>query len=254
MNGIDVSHHQEPGLLDYEKLKEEGYEWVIARACYGVRNDEKFLEHVKKARAAGLKVGGYIFFRQQQGAAEQLEVFQSQLEAAGIGVGDIAPVVDLEWNTEYDGPVNPGWFDEKAQSIMQSLREEYGECIAYLAPYFYETLKKPSWVLDFPWWVAHYTTAGEPSCPFKEDWSMHQYSAKGKLSAYPSGELDLNFNSPGNLPLVQLPAKPLPVTPPGPIDGDGSAVELIDEIKASYALISEGLELQKKGTDKLRDL
>ena len=64
MNGIDVSKWQDPSKVNYNSLADEGYDWVIARAAYGIKPDETFLTHVDKARKAGLLVGGYSFYRQ----------------------------------------------------------------------------------------------------------------------------------------------------------------------------------------------
>lgn len=228
MNGIDVSHWQDPSKIDYNAIAEQGYEWVIARAAYGVKPDDTFFEHIAKAKEAGLLTGAYSFYRQSQDTEEQLNIFESQINQANL---DIAPVLDLEWNTDYDGPVSPTLFDTEARYIMERLREEYGECMAYLAPGFYQTIKEPEWLLDFPWWVAHYTSDPSPWCPFK-DWSIWQYTGEGSVAGY-SGDLDLNKAV--HLPLINKGG----VNPEVPTD---NPYELIAQ---GHELIAQGYRLLK---------
>lgn len=57
---IDVSEHQ--GSIDFRKVKASGVRTVIIRAGYGQDNIDKwFYDHIKKAKAAGLKIGIYWF-------------------------------------------------------------------------------------------------------------------------------------------------------------------------------------------------
>lgn len=108
---------------------------------------------------------------------------------------------------------------------MEELSTKYGQSIAYLAPGFYQTLGEPDWLLEYPWWIAHYTSDPEPWCPFKE-WSMWQYTGKGIVSGYP-GDLDLNRSV--ELPLINKPDVP----------------DVPDE--NPYELIAQGHELIAKG-------
>lgn len=188
--GIDVSHHQKPSLCNWRQIRDT-QSFCISRASYGVKPDEAFVRHFTGARDAGLTVGGYTFFRQSEPWQKQYEVFADQLNRVRYGVGHIVPVVDLEWNDSYDGPVHPGKLNDGAQALMQRLMSDYGGCMAYLSPSFYEVLGKPKWLLLYPWWIAHYTKAVEPACPYKKDWTIWQYTSVGQVPGY-SGPLDLN--------------------------------------------------------------
>lgn len=60
--GIDISAHN--GDIDFDKVKSEGIEFVIIKATEGgTFKDKKFVDNVREARKAGLKVGAYHFFR-----------------------------------------------------------------------------------------------------------------------------------------------------------------------------------------------
>lgn len=189
--GVDVSVFQPPAKVDYGKLRTIGnQQFLIARASYGIKPDATFAEHVSRAREAGFKVGGYLFLRQSQTAADQLAAFRDQLELAGIGAGDIAPAIDMEDNSQFDGPVRADDFNFRAQTVIAAIKAEFGEAIAYLAPGFYQTLGSPKWLTGYPWWIAHYTSKPEPWCPWKE-WDIWQFTGSKSLPGY-SGNIDQN--------------------------------------------------------------
>lgn len=60
--GIDVSKHN--GVIDFQKVKAAGYDFVIIRAGYGksaTQKDTMFDLNYAKAKAAGLDVGAYWY-------------------------------------------------------------------------------------------------------------------------------------------------------------------------------------------------
>ena len=64
--GLDVSAWNTG--LDYKKIKQAGYDFLLIRLGYGEKEDQEAAAHIKGARAAGLKIGGYWFLY----AADQL--------------------------------------------------------------------------------------------------------------------------------------------------------------------------------------
>lgn len=64
--GLDISAWNTG--LDYKKIKQAGYEFVMIRLGYGEKEDQEAAAHIKGAMAAGLKIGGYWFLY----AADQL--------------------------------------------------------------------------------------------------------------------------------------------------------------------------------------
>ena len=196
VEGIDISSHQPPERFDWASMAED-LEFVIARACYGVKPDSAFVEHIAAARAAGLNVGGYIFFRQHQDADEQLDVFEEQLGLAGISSADIVPAVDLEANT-FDGEMDPREHNTGGRAITEALASQYGAALIYLSPGHYLELGKPSWVLEHRIWVAHWGSVEEPSWPWG-DWDIWQVKATFTHSGFP-GPLD--FNRARRLPVI----------------------------------------------------
>lgn len=62
IRGLDLSAHN--GEVDFHAVREAGYEFVILKATEGSSfKDRRFIDNVRMARAAGLKVGAYHFFR-----------------------------------------------------------------------------------------------------------------------------------------------------------------------------------------------
>ena len=72
--GIDVSAHN--GDIDFQKVKDDGYSFVIIKASEGVsHHDSKFDINYDNARNAGLKVGAYHFFRKNTDGLNQAKNF-----------------------------------------------------------------------------------------------------------------------------------------------------------------------------------
>lgn len=64
IKGIDVSRHQRAGKVNFKKLRELGYDFVMIRAGYGkilTQKDTAFDSHYNAAKAAGLYVGAYHY-------------------------------------------------------------------------------------------------------------------------------------------------------------------------------------------------
>lgn len=57
--GLDISAWNTG--LDYKKIKQAGYDFLMIRLGYGEKEDQEAAAHIKGARAAGLKIGGYWF-------------------------------------------------------------------------------------------------------------------------------------------------------------------------------------------------
>jgi GH25 family lysozyme M1 (1,4-beta-N-acetylmuramidase) len=189
-SGVDISKWQDPDNINYEQLAKD-HDFLVARASYGVKPDPTFRVHFTRGRDAGLKVGGYLFYRQTQDWEDQFDTFVSELNSVNFRDGNVLPVVDLEENQRWDGPLVKESHNEDARRIIEKLKEKYGDCYVYLAPFHFVNLGEPKWLLDYPWWIAHYTKAKKPKCPWK-DWDIWQYTGKGKTPGYNGKTIDLN--------------------------------------------------------------
>ena len=96
-DGIDVSNNN--GTVDWRRVRASGRRFAWVKASEGLTFDDAFLiPNVRAARAAGVRVGAYHFLRPMPGRSAKAEAqhFISRLRAAGLGHGDLIPVVDVE--------------------------------------------------------------------------------------------------------------------------------------------------------------
>ena len=101
--GVDVSDHQ--GSIDWQQVKASGIEFAFIRLGYrgyesGKLNaDERFLENIRNARAAGLKVGTY-FFSQAVSVEEAEAEAQFAMELLAGETLDLPLCYDWEYVSE----------------------------------------------------------------------------------------------------------------------------------------------------------
>jgi GH25 family lysozyme M1 (1,4-beta-N-acetylmuramidase) len=146
--------------------------FAIMRACYGSKRDRACVEHVRRARAVGLHVGLYAFFRSTERPIEQLAAFRAAAEACGYEPGDIAPALDVEEDPNV-AKVTPHW-EPAVRECVDALQKDYGGCILYITAREWGMLGRPEWCLSLPLWVAHYRN-GPPATPGDQPALIHQH-------------------------------------------------------------------------------
>jgi lysozyme len=228
--GIDVSHHQQPGSLPWETFNDKAT-FCIVRASYGTMRDRLMLEHLKRARGAGLKVGCYHFFRPSQPMKAQLDIFLAQLDLAKIGSGDIVPVLDVEADPFPTlQHVSPAWQDPVRQ-ILGALRDRFTNAMVYITQREFGQLGSPEWLLSFPLWVAHYTGAQAPATPAKRPWTIWQHRVAPYVAFGPGGydkdRPELDQNRAVDLPLIGAVKHELIPQPPDTNEDDAGLEEAI---------------------------
>lgn len=203
LRGIDVSHHQDPARLDYERLAET-HKFVIARATYGTKPDELCAEHVRRARDAGLVTGLYHFFRPRELVVEQLDAFLTVAGEVGCGPGWLPPAVDVEQDP---GSLATTDTYAPAEHLTALFREHYGAAMVYVAVGFWGQIGHPEWVKEHLTWCAHWGVQ-HPTTPFGMEWAIWQHLV-GPLPDVSPGQLDQDVAR--ALPLLKShdPAAPL---------------------------------------------
>lgn len=163
--GVDLSHHQNPARVPWEQMRGH-VDFVICRAAYGAElKDKHVVEHVRRAREIGAKVGLYLFFRPSQAIGTQWDTFREVAGSVGYGEGDIVPALDIE-----DDPlptytkVDPSW-SPFCRDLASRMADAYGGVMLYLSAWEWALLGKPDWPLDYPLWVPDYTAAPAPPTP-----------------------------------------------------------------------------------------
>ncbi len=90
--GIDISAHN--GDIDFHKVAADGISFVIVKATEGgTFKDRKFIDNIRKAREAGLKVGAYHFFRFDTPGYMQGLNFLNSLASRDL---DLPLIIDIE--------------------------------------------------------------------------------------------------------------------------------------------------------------
>ena len=183
--GIDVSAHN--GDIDFDKVKSDGFSFVIIKATEGLNHhDSKFDTNYDKARAAGLKVGAYHFFRKKTDGLNQAKNF---LEMVGWRKLDLPLVIDVEdWSN--DEKIQDERTQQHLDAMIDNLRSRGHQVMIYTNGDGYKKYIKDGQININLWLCAFKDPDKLRSIPHQ----MQQYSHRGRVSGI-IGDVDLNvFN------------------------------------------------------------
>lgn len=169
MNCIDVSEFQ--GVIDWNKVKNDGIEGVIIRAGYGKGNvDDRFYDYIKGAINAGLHIGIYWFsYAYNDDMAAREAQYCDELISEYKSAIDMPVFFDWEYdsmNYATKNGVNP---DKGLISTMTRAFCEAIEKLGYTAGYYlnmdYEKNFYNEEILStYKRWYARYTKAEQKDC------------------------------------------------------------------------------------------
>ena len=98
--GIDVSHHN--GKIDWAKVKAAGITFVYLKATEGATyKDPTYDDNYAQAKAHGIAVGAYHFFRPGVATKSQVDNFVAAIKK--LNPGDLPPVLDAENPVLWEG-------------------------------------------------------------------------------------------------------------------------------------------------------
>jgi lysozyme len=179
--GIDVSNLQ--GAIDWKAVARAGYGFAYVKAGEGDWKDPTFVENVRAAGAAGVKVGAYHFLRPKAGrtGAQEAAFFIQRLEAADLGRGDLRPVLDVEATT-----LDRAGTHAYVRSFVNAMRAHGFSPLIYTGTWFWNPKVGDD---DFgcPLWIAAYQDR-PPTLP--KPWTSYaiwQYSDKGTVPGVRGG-------------------------------------------------------------------
>ena len=195
--GVDVSAHQ--GEIDWERVADAGIDFAMIRAGYrgytegGIFQDEYFVQNMEGAIAAGLEVWVY-FFSQAVDEEEAVEEARQVLE--WITPYDVAWPVVFDW--ERVSQENSRTLDTSGDAITNATIafcrevEEAGYLpMVYFSPSKGYTELELERLLDWPFWLAHYTEDWSATS-FRYHFAMWQYTSSGTVDGI-STNVDLNL-------------------------------------------------------------
>ena len=223
--GIDVSEWNKS--IDWKKVKASGIDYAIIRCGYGstgndwsdtTQDDDYFIQNIKGARDAGLKIGIYLYSYaiNVSDARNEAEHVLACLNRAGISPTDLAfPIyydLEEEGKSKKDGgsgkyvglPVGINAAGEEVpltNKMLAQFAKTFCGAIsdAGFTPGVYANLNwwnnylTDSSFNNWSRWVAQYPVAtGSISCDYAGEYDMWQCMSDGSVDGI-SGNVDINF-------------------------------------------------------------
>ncbi len=189
MIGIDVSKHN--GSIDFNKVKADGYDFVIIRAGYGKSTkDSKFDDNIRKALNAGLKVGAYwfIYAKTSNDILGNIKMAHAVLnnwkDSLEMGVW-----ADYEYDSDkYVGrqlsvQERTAW----VKAFIEGVKGNGYDCGLYANPDYLDN--KFGNLKSYKLWIARYTEDAEKVAKYKPH--IWQYSSTGKVAGI-NGNVDID--------------------------------------------------------------
>ena len=192
--GIDVSKWQ--GEIDWDKVKNDGIEFVIIRCGYRgsvtgtLVEDPYFEQNIRGATAAGLQVGVY-FFTQAVNEVEAVEeasmvvslirdyelTYPVFIDTEGAGGNGRADSLSVERRTAV------------CEAFCTTVENAGFEAGVYASRNWYNKNLETAFLDDFVIWLAEYR-----SVPLYQGYyQMWQYTSKGSVNGI-SGNVDMNIS------------------------------------------------------------
>lgn len=192
--GIDISYHQ--GNVDFNKVRDDGYEFVFVRVAYrgygttgSLNEDKMFREYIEKAHAAGLDVGIYIF-SQAINEAEALEEAELVLKLIDGYDLQLPVVYDPEFirdDIARTDDISGEQFTANAVAFCEKVKEAGYEPMIYSNMIWEGEVFIMSQLQNYRFWYADYEL--KPQTPYAFD--FWQYSGSGSVAGI-AGKTDLD--------------------------------------------------------------
>ena len=192
VHGTDVSKYQTS--VNWGEAREAGISFAFIKATEGGdRLDDRFHEHWRGARAAGVPRGAYHFYYFCRPAIEQAKWF---IKHVPNEPGMLPPVLDMEWNH-----LSPTCKLRPSAAVVQSemriflnaIERHYGrKPIIYTSIDFFDDNRLAEFK-GYPYWLR--SVAGHPSERYgPHPFTFWQYTGTGRVPGI-RGDADINvFN------------------------------------------------------------
>lgn len=192
--GVDLSSWQGDSV-DFQKIKEQGYDFVILRAGFSNTCDKTFERNYAAAKAAGLDVGAYLYSYAATTEAAALEAESCKDWLAGKQF-EYPIYFDLE-DPEVHGGLSAATLTAIAETFLASLCADGWLVGLYSCRSWLEgKIDTPALAETYEGWIAQYPSDG--SCDayvrYHAEYGLWQYSASGSVDGIPgNADLDVAF-------------------------------------------------------------
>ena len=188
--GIDVSKWQ--GNIDFNKVKSAGATFVMMRI--GVQKkvlgdleiDPYYLQNIKNAKEAGLKVGVYLYSiaTSKEEAIKQANWVIKTLNGEKL---DLPVVFDWEsWSKWNSFKISFHEINAIANNYMDTVKKAGYEGMLYSSKFYLENIWENK--MEFPVWLAHYTE----KTSYQGKYIMWQLCNNGRIDGI-NGDVDINI-------------------------------------------------------------
>lgn len=213
-NGIDVSKFQnQAGDIDWNKVKNDGVEFVFVRAAYrgtgsGSLNEDPYVdENIQGALDAGLQVGVYIFSQAitEDEARDEAQFLMDTVEGYDI---ELPYVMDFEYAGSGSGRLyEADLTDEEATDVCRAFCDQITDAgyepMLYANKNMLEQSLNPEELTDeCEVWLARYNE----SAGYDGEYNFWQYSSSGQVDGI-EGNVDMNFWYDGTVELRKIDGK-----------------------------------------------
>ena len=171
--GIDVSHYQ--GRIDWKRVGEGSrISYVYIKATEGSSYvDDTYRYNLQGAKAAGLSVGSYHFYRPNVSPEEQLANIRQNILP---DEQDLVPIIDIE----HRGNVSEEKFIADLTTLLQGVEKLFGrKPLLYSYQNFYNRHFTGRF-RQYEWMIAKYQSE-PPILTDGRDFVMWQYTSKGSM-------------------------------------------------------------------------
>jgi lysozyme len=189
VRGVDVSHYQ--GEIDWDVLAAQDLDFAWIKATEGATHtDPLFAASWAAARKTDLLVGAYHFMSFESTGADQAAHLAAEVPATP---GTLPPVIDLEfYGAFHDDRPTPYEVHTILDPLVAGIVEHYG-----VPPIVYATSDAYDLYLagrypDLPIWIR--SVAWAPRLSDGRDWTIWQYSNRGRLPGYDGVEPYIDVN------------------------------------------------------------
>lgn len=183
--GIDISSHN--GDIDFYKVKNDDFSFVIIKASEGEDVlDSLFTTNYNRAKANGLKIGAYHYFRKNTDGINQAKNF---VEAVGWRKLDLPLVIDVE--DEINDNVSDDITLKNMNAMIDNLQSRGFKVMIYTNGNGYKKYVKDRQLVNVNLWLCSFKKPDEIAyIPHQ----LQQYSHHGRVDGI-NGDVDLDvFN------------------------------------------------------------
>ncbi len=183
---LDVSDWQYS--IDFNKVKADGYDYVIIRAGYGretYQKDVRFEENYKKAKAAGLKVGAY-WFSYAMSPSEATAEANACLYCLGNKDFDLPIYYDMEYAPAITS-LSVSTYTKMATNFCSAIEKAgykagvYASASVFGYPLDYDTISS-----KYSIWNAEWNSSSTVKC------DIWQYTSNGEVNGI-NTRVDMNY-------------------------------------------------------------